>query len=201
MNLSKDHLACLARPRRLLNHYDANFFSYRPELLSPEAFAEVVLDFTRWDEFDFDTVMWDVNGLTASYPSKYIPHYPALKEWLDEGNDFLPNVVGGCRDRGLEVFLSFRMNPGPDPNFDQVSFKADREEWLVDFNEDPEKPPQLYFARLDGQLNQPKWDYANPAVRAYQNWSPTTTSTGFNWTSRAALRSSTSVGNGCFAIT
>ena len=168
MNLNQEHLACVARPRRLLNHYDPAFFRYRPALLSAPAFAEVVLDFTRWDDFHFDTVLWDIHGAMASYPSKFIPHYPGMKEWLDDGNDFLSHVVSGSRDRGLEVFLSFRVNAGRDPNFEQVSFKGEHEDWLVNFNEDLEGPPQLCFERRDGELSQLKWDYAHPDLRAYQ---------------------------------
>ena len=74
MNLNQENLACVPRPRRLLNHYDPAFFRFRPALLSAPAFAEVVLDFTRWDDFHFDTVLWDIHGAMASYPSKFIPH-------------------------------------------------------------------------------------------------------------------------------
>ena len=118
MNLEKEHEDCVARPRRLLNHNDPGFFNYRPSLLPPREFAEVVLDFTRWEEFRFDSVMWDVDGAMACYPSRFLPHYPGLKEWLDAGNDFLPDVLSLSRQRGLEVFLSFRVNAGQDPNYD-----------------------------------------------------------------------------------
>ena len=104
----------------------------------------------------------------ACYPSKFIPHYPGMKDWLDAGNDFLPDVVSRSRDLGLEVFFSFRVNSGQDPNFDSVSFKDENEGRLLNFNEDPDGLPQLFFRRLDGQVNQLKWDYANPAVRDYQ---------------------------------
>lgn len=164
----KTHVAATTRPRRLLNHYDASFFHYRPSLLSPGEFAEVVLDFTSWQEFAFDTVMWDVDGGMASYPSRVVPHYPGLKKWLDAGNDFLPHVVAGSRERGLEVFLSFRMNAGQDPNFDQATDRYGREEWLIDFNEDPDEPPRRYLERLDGEISMQKWDYSLSAVRARQ---------------------------------
>ena len=167
-DLDREHLACVDRRRRLVNHYDANLFSFRPALLTPEEFAEVVLDFTRWDEFRFDTVMWDINGGKACYPSRFLPHYPSLQEWLDDGNDFLSHIVSGSRDRDLEVFLSYRMNSGADPNFDQVTLKSDHEDWLIDFNEDPEAPPKRYLERLDGEIPQQKWDYANPELRAFQ---------------------------------
>ena len=62
----------------------------------------MVLDFTRWEEFRFDSVLWDVDGAMACYPSRSLPHYPGLKEWLDAGNDFLPQVVSLSRQRGLE---------------------------------------------------------------------------------------------------
>ena len=51
MSLDRAHLECVGRQRRLLNLYDPNFFNYKPELLSAEEYAEVVLDFTRCDEF------------------------------------------------------------------------------------------------------------------------------------------------------
>ena len=73
MRLNREHFECVARQRRLLNHYDVNFFNYRPGLLSAGEFAEVVLDFTRFDEFRFDTVLWDVDGAMACYPSRFIP--------------------------------------------------------------------------------------------------------------------------------
>jgi hypothetical protein len=167
MNMTQQHAEAVARRRRLLNHYDAGLLTYRPSILSPEEFAEVVLDFTRWDEFSFDTVMWDIAGGKACYPSKVVPHYPSLKEWLDDGNDFLHHIVSGSRDRGLEVFFSFRVNEGQDPNFDSVSFMADHEHWLVNFNEDP-GPAKRYFERLDGEVNQLKWDYAHAELRDHQ---------------------------------
>ncbi|MCY3759940.1 MAG: hypothetical protein OXH50_01710 [Gemmatimonadetes bacterium] len=167
MNLEKEHEDCVTRPRRLLNHNDPAFFNYRPSLLPPEEYAEVVLDFTRWEEFRFDSVLWDVDGAMACYPSRLLPHYPSLKEWLDAGNDFLPQVVSLSRQRGLEVFLSFRVNAGQDPNFDLAPMRGSRE-WLVDFEEDPEKPPRLELPRLDGEVSMKKLDYANPEVRAFQ---------------------------------
>ena len=127
-----------------------------------------MLDFTRWDDFHFDAVLWDINGNKACYPSKFIPHYPAMKEWRDVGGDFLPHIISGSRANGLEVFLSFRVNAGRDPNFEQVAFQSEHEDWLVNFNEDREGAPKLYFERLDGELNQLKWDYANAELRAYQ---------------------------------
>ena len=156
------------RTRRLINHYDAGLLLYQPSVLSPQAFAEVVLDFTRWHEFSFDTVMWDINGGKACYPSKVVPHYPPLQEWLEAGNDFLHHIISGSRERGLEVFASFRVNEGQDPNFASVSLKADHEEWLVNFNEDDELPPKRYLERLDGEESQLKWDFATPEVRAHQ---------------------------------
>ena len=162
------HRDWVARPRRLLNHYDPAFFRFRPSILSAEAFAEVVLDFARWEDFSFDTVMWDVDGGMACYPSQVIPHYPSMKDWLDEGNDFLPLVVAGSRDRGLEVFFSFRVNAGQDPNFDIGSNRAQHPERLVNFNEDADGPPQKLLERLDGELAMQKWDYARPDVRACQ---------------------------------
>ena len=167
MNLETEHEDCVARPRRLLNHNDPAFFNYRPSLLPPREYAEVVLDFTRWEEFRFDSVMWDVDGAMACYPSRFLPHYPGLKEWLDAGNDFLPHVVSLSRQRGLEVFLSFRVNAGQDPNFDTAPTRGSRE-WLVDFEEDPEKPPRLELPRLDGEVSMKKLDYANPEVRSFQ---------------------------------
>ena len=167
MNLEKEHEDCVACPRRLLNHNDPGFFGYRPSLLSPQEYAEVVLDFTRWEEFRFDSVMWDVDGAMACYPSKFLPHYPGLKEWLDAGNDFLPQVVSLSRQRGLEVFLSFRVNAGQDPNYDMAPVRG-RPEWLVDFEEDPQAPPRLELPRLDGQVSMKKLDYGNPEVRSFQ---------------------------------
>ena len=168
MSEVSEHTRAVNRPRRFINHYDAGLLLYQPSVLSPEAFAEVVLDFTRWGEFSFDTVMWDINGGKACYPSKVVPHYPPLQEWLEAGNDFLPHIISGSRDRGLEVFASFRVNEGQDPNFASVSFKADHEEWLVNFNEDDELPPKRYLERLDGEASQLKWDFARPEVRAHQ---------------------------------
>ena len=167
-SITDQHAQALDRRRRLLNHYDAGLLSYRPSILSPEEFAEVVLDFTRWDDFSFDTVMWDIAGGVACYPSNVVPHYPSLQEWLDAGNDFLHPIISGSRQRGLEVFLSFRVNAGQDPNFDSVSFKEDHEEWLVNFNEDDQSPAKRYLERLDGEVSQLKWDYANPQLRAHQ---------------------------------
>ena len=167
MNLDEEHEASVARRRRLLNHNDPGFFNYRPSLLPPREYAEVVLDFTRWEEFRFDSVMWDVDGAMACYPSRLLPHYPGLKEWLDAGNDFLPHVVSLSRQRGLEVFLSFRVNAGQDPNYDLAPMRGSRE-WLVDFEEDPGKPPRLELPRLDGEVSMKKLDYANPEVRSFQ---------------------------------
>ena len=76
MSEASEHTRAVNRPRRLINHYDAGLLLYQPSVLSPEAFAEVVLDFTRWGEFSFDAVLWDINGGKACYPSKVVPHYP-----------------------------------------------------------------------------------------------------------------------------
>lgn len=168
MALNQDHLDCVFRKRRLLNHNDPAFFLYRPELLSLDQYAEIVLAFTSHDEFRFDTVLWDVDGGMACYPSQFIPQYPALNDWLNKGNDFLPSVISLSKERGLETFLSFRVNAGQDPNFDAVSFRSDHKQWLLNFNEFTDQEPQLELPRLDGQISMQKLDYGNPDVRKFQ---------------------------------
>ena len=60
--MDREHAQAAGRQRRRLSHNGAGFIRYRPELLTLAAFSEVVLDFARWSEFRFDTVLWDVDG-------------------------------------------------------------------------------------------------------------------------------------------
>ncbi|HHZ91825.1 TPA: hypothetical protein EYN98_06070 [Candidatus Poribacteria bacterium] len=38
------------------------FFDYRPDVRTPETYADTLLSFTRHKEFKFNTVLWDMDG-------------------------------------------------------------------------------------------------------------------------------------------
>ena len=144
---SREHLAALARRRRLLLQEDAN--------MPMEAFA---LPIDQWLEFRFrhcdmpgsqvDGIWWDI-GLAedtyAVYPSDVLPRLrlPGLDRWFEQGIDWVREIVEGCHARGLEAFWSNRVCPvdfpqpfvpgKPVPHGDPARrnpLKADHPEWV-----------------------------------------------------------------------
>lgn len=168
-NISTEHEAATHRERRLILHYDPLFFDYRPDVLDPSSYAEVLLRFTNYNDFTINTVMWDVDGALACYPSEYIPHYPGFADWLAAGHDFLPDVVSRSRVRGLEVFFSYRVNSNCDPNFDSVDHWSEHPDWLIDYSDSPNAPPDNHRFSVDPNREPTSnWNYANPKLREFQ---------------------------------
>ena len=162
VQLSKEHIAAVNRPRRIFPNADESF----PPGWQGSDIKEFVAErFALFDEPGSQVmgVIWCFDeGNLAWYPSKVLPmtKSPALKKWLDAGVDFVKVMVDESHKRKLEVFWAYRVN-GYDTEWDrqnnrssfQQPMKAQHPDWLISGG--------AFF-------NNVHWNYAIPGVHAYK---------------------------------
>ncbi len=136
IELSPQHLDAVSRRRRVVVNFDAihgdrNFTNITPDEL-------VKLSFTFADDVGshIDSIWWNWGeGHQAPYPSKLLPLYdhPGYRKWIADGIDIVRIFVDATRERGLEVFYTFRVN-GSDNDLGPVRpipMKLKHPEWLL----------------------------------------------------------------------
>ena len=78
------------------------------------AFRDAVFSYVDEPGSQIDAIWWDIGGNTVTpvYPSKVLPPvaHPLLKAWLDEGIDWVRELVNETRRREREVFWSYRIS-------------------------------------------------------------------------------------------
>lgn len=113
--LTKDHLAAVTRPRRIVVQDDPSNFDPDPRLSG--------IPFSSWLDYRFsyidepgcqiDSVFWDVgSGQWAVYPSKLLPASEnlTLVQWRNQNIDFVKALVDECHKRKLEAFWNERVS-------------------------------------------------------------------------------------------
>ncbi len=144
MNLSPDHIAAAHRQRRII---------YQDDVLCTRAFRQGEITTERWQKIvDFYMSRLDAapnqidsvwhewgEGNNAVWPSKVLPETTfAFPEWWAIGIDPVRGLLDETRERGREVFFSYRINGSDnDPLFDQphdfkdpIPLKAEHPDWL-----------------------------------------------------------------------
>ena len=169
------HRGAVNRRRRLILHHDAALDRFQPSMKIDEV-VENTYAFTKDPESQIDTVMLDVGGGAVPWPSKHMSQIAGLQDWFAKGNAFLPDIVRGGHERGLEVFFSYRVNGIA--NLSPEPLKREKASWLLDWREDPEPPhdPRIPWDHSDWQTGKKGkwggdaalWDYARPEVQALQ---------------------------------
>lgn len=121
LELPDDHRDVMQRRRcRVVVQYDANdpMWSYwklhRHGDVSFNRFRDAVFSYADEPGSQIDAIWWDIGGspLGCSYPSKIEPpvDHPLLKQWLNEGTDWVEQLVNETRRRKLEVLWNHRIS-------------------------------------------------------------------------------------------
>lgn len=140
VELSGDHLAAVNRQRRIIYHHDAGANVHHPlSKVGSEQIADVVrLLVSPLDAPDnqIDSVWYDWSeGNHAVWRSEILPPlaYGAYPGWWGAGHDIVELVRKAAKDRGREVFFSYRINGG-DHDFGMrvPPLKKQHPEWTHD---------------------------------------------------------------------
>ncbi len=112
-----------ARPRRVpriviqhdVYHVMRNHAKLHPDGVAPfEPFREAVFSYVDEPGSQIDAIWWDIGGNTVGpvYPSRVLPEvaHPLVRAWLDQGVDWVRELVNGTRRRGLEAVWSHRFS-------------------------------------------------------------------------------------------
>ena len=172
IELSTEHIEAVNRRRRTVLNYDS--LCCLPPFASgdvePEQLVEYSLSFIDTGLHGIDSVWWNFDeGNEVPYPSKILPAFRLAKfqDWVRRGVDIVRLYVDETRKRGLETFVSWRMNgsdnywsnkflndlpvAGPLGRDDPVPLKKAHPQWLMEV--------------WDGNM---LWNYAEEGVHEYR---------------------------------
>ena len=181
ITLSEEHLRAVDRERRTIINYEGRFIG-APFLCDGVELDELVewhFSFLDRGNHSIDSVWWCFGGGNwASWPSEVLPVYRfrKYKEWHEKGVDIVRRYVEETRKRGLEVFISHRMNsadtgtkrqpriapPGCkielSGKIEAPPMKQAHPEWLIRAWKEPNNPAGYVYC----------WDYSQQGVRDYR---------------------------------
>lgn len=155
IQLSREHVDAVNRPRRIVMNYDAlaTIFQYKPPngKADIESLKQFMLGILDLGGSQIDSVGWCWSeGNEAPYPSKILPTLLDIRTFTQfpDGTDAVRICCDETRRRGIESFFSLRINGGDhdrkyiDGTVARVPLKQQHPEWLINWNPDPDGPPQ-----------------------------------------------------------
>ena len=132
IELGEEHVAAVNRPRRLLLHYDFQMATMRTTPWGQKGIDQLdeILDYYMSPYEDantefLDTIVYEL-GHVACWPSRVTPRTKVVfPEWWEAGIDPLEKMIEGAKQKGREVFLTYRLN-GTD-----IEEDSEYEEWKL----------------------------------------------------------------------
>lgn len=162
-DLSQAHMDAVDRHRRVIVNFDAiSADGERFATKDVDELARWKLMFADETGSHIDSVWWSWGeGNQAPYPSKILSCTPGFKQWVEAGFDIVQSFLNACKKRGLETFISHRMNTGDsDRGTDaRLPIKQAHADWVMRFFPRDHKL---------GDLDLVVWNYAVPEVRKYK---------------------------------
>ena len=161
--LSAEHIAAVNRRRRVAVNYDA--ISADGASFATKDIEDLVawkLMFADEPGSHIDSVWWSWGeGNQAPYPSEILPGYetPGFRKWAESGIDIVRIFLEACEKRGLETFISHRMNASDADmgEYANISMKQAHADWLIHpFPGDPTLGRVVF------------WNYAIKGVREHK---------------------------------
>ena len=135
--LSPQHLDAVNRRRRVVVNFDAIHGDRNFTNIAPKDLVQLSLTFADDIGSHIDSIWWNWGeGHQAPYPSKLLPLYDhsGYRKWIDDGVDIVRIFADATRERGLEVFYTFRVN-GSDNDLGPmrpIPMKLKHPEWLLE---------------------------------------------------------------------
>ncbi len=170
IELSEEHVAAAERRRRIINHYDHGSDTFAFEDFDLDQVVKTKFEFTDHEGNQTDSIWWDWSeGNLACYPSEIAPQvdFPQYKKWFEAGIDPVRVFLEATKERGLEVFYTYRINGGDNDvqgTIATVPMKEAHPEWLIDWNPGGEPIRGIpWNPDANGY-----WNFAIPEVRAYK---------------------------------
>jgi hypothetical protein len=166
IELSQKHIDAVNRHRGLVLQYDA-YGNYK----------NMGVDFKKWITGVFksvdqpgnqvDAIWWDIGGYSdmSDWPNSLYQNYvgglpyvqPKLKNWWDQGIDWISELVGETRKRKLEVFWNHRISEV----FSTIGWKGP----IGPVNPLMKAHPDWF---IRSWYDQGLWNLASPEVRQYK---------------------------------
>ena len=160
IQLTPEHIEAVNRQRRIILQDDVLAKQcFRHDVVGQERMERVVDYYmSKLEETpnQVDSIWFEWGeGNTAIWPSKVLPQTTNIfPKWWESGVDPIRVLLDEARQRGREVFFSYRMNGSdndsmfdPPHKFDQPTpLKAEHPDWLIN-------------------LWHPFWDFSQPGVR------------------------------------
>ena len=164
IDLSHEHMEAVNYPRRIVYHHDTGSNTHFLKDIEPERIETVIRYLVSPLDApgnQIDSVWYDwTTGNQALYPSRVLPQlehgpYPG---WMKAGLDIVGLLQEAARERGREVFFSYRINGGDHAfGWRLVPMKKEHPEWTHDpFGSLGYKTPHIF------------WNFAFPEVRDYK---------------------------------
>ncbi len=161
--LSIEHLAALNRPRRIVvNHQADGLLKCVQQGMTIDQIMQYEFGFADEPNTHIDGQWWSLDN---TFPMKIrplidetspsVPSYVSkegikvFKKWASEGTNLLEIYVAETKKRDQECFYSYRINE--DPYTEHRELAASHPDWLI-----------------EGEWNQPLWNFAVPGVRQFK---------------------------------
>ncbi len=114
VDLPRPHLEALATPQRIFFQCDTSAFD-PPQLYGTDIDRWLAYRFGYADEpgSQIDTFCLDVSNEGLSpYPSRILPqwNHPGLRQWWDQGIDYIERLIAACHQRRLRCFWNHRVS-------------------------------------------------------------------------------------------
>ena len=172
VRLSREHIAALNRPRRVVVNYDAVATMIDPtgdeEM---DSFVDERLAVADDPAIQIDSIWWNWGeGNVAPYPSKVLPRFqhPGYEKWIERGFDIARLFLDATHRRGIEAFFSHRMN-GSDNDPMYVPEVGVIMDMVVQGSGDIGDAPKVYTIPLKEE--HPDWLFQKPpGVNGYWNY-------------------------------
>lgn len=134
------------RKRRIVVQYDANdtlmsYWKLHPDGTAAfDRFRDAIFSYVDAPGSQIDAIWWDIAGspLGSAYPSKVLPpiDHPLVRQWLEQGIDWVAQLVAETRRRKLEVFWNHRISevefvPGMGHSKTPDPLKVEHPDWVV----------------------------------------------------------------------
>lgn len=163
--MSREHVEAVNRTRRIIFHHDAGANTHFPlQNVGPERIHDVVqLLVSPLDApgNQIDSVWYDwCEGNHAVWRSEILPPlaWGAYPGWWEAGHDIVDLVLNAARQRGREVFFTYRINGGDhDFGLRIPPIKLEHPEWTHDA-----------YAGLGYDKKHIFWNFAFKEVRDYK---------------------------------
>mgnify|MGYP001012194071 CR=1 FL=1 len=170
---SDEHISAVNRDRKVIFNFDALPAASSLKSINIDTLIQSNFEYFDDEHTRVDSVWWCWSeGNQANWPSRILPfmdHAP-YKEWASKGIDPVQIFLDETKNRGMETFLTYRINGAdndiPVPNVAKIPMKEEHPDWLIHTHQG-NMYVDLFGAGVTEDSNG-KWNFAIQGVRDYK---------------------------------